>query len=215
MTPAPARAPAAPRAGPPRRELAAQDGLVRIIGGRWKRTRLPVPDRPGLRPTPSRVRKTLFDWLGHDLSGWTVCDAFAGSGALGLEAGSRGAASVTLWERDATLVASLQALCRRLDPDALTLKVKRGDGVAGLRGMLAGSCDLVLLDPPFDSRLHDASLAAAADAIGPHGRIYLEAAALWPAERLHALGLTPLKYLHAGSVHAQLLGCSNTPMIAA
>ena len=188
---------------------------MRIIGGNWKRTRLPVPDRPGLRPTPSRVRKTLFDWLGHDLSGWTVCDAFAGSGALGLEAGSRGAAHVTLWERDAVLAASLQVLCRRLDPDALTLRVERGDGVAGLRSLPAGSCDLVLLDPPFDAGLHDAALAAAAVAIRPLGRIYLEAPSRWPAERLHALELVPLKYLHAGSVHAQLLGCSNMPMVAA
>ena len=67
---------------------------VRIIGGLWRRSKLAVPDREGLRPTPDRVRETLFNWLGQDLSGWHCLDAFAGSGALGLEAASRGAASV-------------------------------------------------------------------------------------------------------------------------
>ena len=71
-------------------------GEIRIIGGLWKRTRLPVAQRPGLRPTPDRVRETLFNWLGQDLAGWRCLDAFAGTGALGLEAASRGAASVLL-----------------------------------------------------------------------------------------------------------------------
>ncbi len=70
-------------AQPARRSLPNQ---VRIIGGQWKRTKLEVPDRPGLRPTPDRVRETLFNWLGHDLSGWRCLDAFADSGALGFEA---------------------------------------------------------------------------------------------------------------------------------
>ena len=69
---------------------------VRLIGGQWKRSKLPVLDKPGLRPTPDRVRETLFNWLGQDLSGWRVLDAFAGSGALGFEAASRGAAEVLL-----------------------------------------------------------------------------------------------------------------------
>ncbi|HEY9240020.1 MAG TPA: RsmD family RNA methyltransferase, partial [Burkholderiaceae bacterium] len=67
---------------------------VRLIGGQWKRSKLPVADSPGLRPTPDRVRETLFNWLGADLSGWRCLDAFAGSGALGFEAASRGAAQV-------------------------------------------------------------------------------------------------------------------------
>ena len=78
-------------ASPARRGLPHQ---VRIIGGLWKRTPLPVADRPGLRPTPDRVRETLFNWLGQDLTGWHCVDAFAGTGALGLEAASRGAADV-------------------------------------------------------------------------------------------------------------------------
>ncbi|HZY15137.1 MAG TPA: RsmD family RNA methyltransferase, partial [Ramlibacter sp.] len=76
---------------------------VRIIGGAWKRSRLEVPDRPGLRPTPDRVRETLFNWLGQELTGWRCVDAFAGSGALGLEAASRGAVDVLLVEADGEL----------------------------------------------------------------------------------------------------------------
>jgi 16S rRNA (guanine966-N2)-methyltransferase len=74
---------------------------VRIIGGQWKRTKLAVADKPGLRPTPDRVRETLFNWLGQDLTGWRCIDAFAGTGALGFEAASRGAKEVTLVEHDA------------------------------------------------------------------------------------------------------------------
>ena len=85
------------------------DQQVRILGGRWKRTPLAVPVSAGLRPTPSRVRETLFNWLGQDLAGWRVLDAFAGSGALGLEAASRGAEEVYLLERDALLVRALQS----------------------------------------------------------------------------------------------------------
>ncbi|MFM8797073.1 MAG: RsmD family RNA methyltransferase, partial [Betaproteobacteria bacterium] len=73
-------------------------GEVRLIGGQWKRSKLPVANRPGLRPTPDRVRETLFNWLGQDLSDWAVLDAFAGSGALGFEAASRGAGPVVMLE---------------------------------------------------------------------------------------------------------------------
>src|SRR5258707_1871001 len=80
---------------------------VRIIGGQWKRTKLDVADRPGLRPTPDRVRETLFNWLGQDLAAWRCVDAFAGTGALGLEAASRGAADVLLVATQASLLDQL------------------------------------------------------------------------------------------------------------
>ena len=102
-------------------------GEVRIIGGLWRRSKLAVPDQPGLRPTPDRVRETLFNWLGQDLSGWHVLDAFAGSGALGFEAASRGAASVLMVEQNPALVRALTESARRLK--ATTLEVCRGDGV--------------------------------------------------------------------------------------
>src|SRR3954471_8758480 len=87
---------------------------VRIVGGLWKRTRLPVLDKPGLRPTPDRVRETLFNWLGQDLAGWRCLDAFAGTGALGFEAASRGAAQVLLVEQDPQLVDQLRVVQRKL-----------------------------------------------------------------------------------------------------
>ncbi|MGL6205902.1 MAG: RsmD family RNA methyltransferase, partial [Giesbergeria sp.] len=101
-------------AAPVRAQGAQGAGEIRIIGGQWKRTRLPVPQRPGLRPTPDRVRETLFNWLGQDVTGWRCLDAFAGTGALGLEAASRGAASVLLVEQDGELLARLQQHVLRL-----------------------------------------------------------------------------------------------------
>ena len=97
-----AASPAPAKAAKVAAKVASGAGEVRIIGGQWKRTRLPVAQRPGLRPTPDRVRETLFNWLGQDLSGWHCLDAFAGTGALGLEAASRGAAAVLLVEQDIT-----------------------------------------------------------------------------------------------------------------
>src|SRR3954462_14527541 len=98
---------------------------VRIIGGQWKRTKLDVADRPGLRPTPDRVRETLFNWLGHDLSGWQCIDAFAGTGALGFEAASRGATRVLLVEQDPQLVDLLRATKTKLQAQAVD--VQRGN----------------------------------------------------------------------------------------
>lgn len=179
-------------------------GEVRIIGGTWKRTRLPVPDRPGLRPTPDRVRETLFNWLGQDLAGWRVIDAFAGTGALGLEAASRGAAQVLLVEQDSALVAGLQALRQRL-AGADAVQVKRGDGVAALRQATAGSIDLVLVDPPFDAQLFAPALAAAGAAVAEDGFVYLEAPEAWSDEALAPFGLAVHRHLRAGAVHAHLL----------
>src|SRR3954451_22729198 len=104
------RTPAAPPAPSSGRGRGVAAHEVRIIGGQWKRTKLPVPDKPGLRPTPDRVREILFNWLGHDLTGWRCVDAFAGTGALGLEAASRGAADVLLVEQDPELVSLLRAM---------------------------------------------------------------------------------------------------------
>ena len=178
-------------------------GEIRIIGGAWKRTRLPVAQRPGLRPTPDRVRETLFNWLGQDLSGWRCLDAFAGTGALGFEAASRGAASVQLVESDAALVAQLHTLQQRLQ--ATAMRVQRGDGVAALKQAAPASLDLVLLDPPFDSDFFNPALQAAAQAVAADGFVYLEAPRAWNDEELAAWGLAVHRHLKAGAVHAHLL----------
>ena len=178
-------------------------GEVRIIGGQWKRTRLKVVDMPGLRPTPDRVRETLFNWLGQDLTGWVGVDAFAGTGALGLEAASRGAKQVLLIEQNAQLVTQLKASIAQLN--AQTVQVIKGEGVHALQQSAPGTVDVVFLDPPFEAKLFEPALKAAARAIAPQGFIYLEAPELWSDERLLPLGLKVCKHLKAGAVHAHLI----------
>jgi len=176
---------------------------VRIIGGQWKRSKLTVADKPGLRPTPDRVRETLFNWLGQDLTGWRCMDAFAGTGALGFEAASRGAREVLLVEQDTALVAQLKRVQLQLQAGAT--QIVRGDGVAALRQLAAASMDAVFLDPPFDSVLFEPALLAAARALAPDGFVYLEAPILWCQAALEPIGLTLYRHLRAGTVHAHLL----------
>ncbi len=172
---------------------------VRLIGGRLKRSKLPVADRPGLRPTPDRVRETLFNWLGTDLSGWRVLDAFAGSGALGFEAASRGAAEALLLEQDAALVTSLRASRERLAASAL--RVERAEALAWMARCAPARFELVLLDPPFDSGLAPLAAAAAARLVAAGGFLYVEG----PSPLAEAPpGLQPWRQLRAGAVHAQL-----------
>ena len=164
---------------------------------------MPVANVPGLRPTPDRVRETLFNWLGQDLSGWRCIDAFAGTGALGLEAASRGASEVRLIEQDSALVAQLARLQVRLQ--AAAVRVERADGVSALKRLGAASMDLVLLDPPFDSTLLAQALPEAVRVLAPQGFVYLEAPRRWPDDELAALGLDLYRYLKAGAVHAHVL----------
>lgn len=195
--------PEKPRAPRPARPRAVQSHEVRIIGGQYKRTKLQVADKPGLRPTPDRVRETLFNWLGQDLSGWRCLDAFAGTGALGFEAASRGAAQVVLVENDAALVAQLKRVQEQLK--ATAVQVIRGDGLAALRHASAGSLELILLDPPFDSNLFESVVQAAAPALAVAGFVYLEAPRRWLDAELQGLGLQLHRYLRAGTVHAHVL----------
>jgi 16S rRNA (guanine966-N2)-methyltransferase len=180
-----------------------QSHEVRIIGGQWKRTKLAVADKPGLRPTPDRVRETLFNWLGQDLTGWRCIDAFAGTGVLGFEAASRGAKEVTLVEQDTALVMQLKRIQTQLQASAT--QIVRGDGVAALKQIDPASMDVVFLDPPFDSVLFEAALQAAGRVVALDGFVYLEAPILWTDEQLLPAGLKVHRYLKAGAVHAHLL----------
>ena len=176
---------------------------VRIIGGAWKRTRLAVVDRPTLRPTPSRIRETLFNWLGQDLAGWRCVDAFAGSGALGFEAASRGAGEVVLIERDPGAAAQLRATRERLDAKVVT--VERVDALSWLARAAADAHDVVFLDPPFEEpRLLPLAIAASARIVRPGGFVYVESPAPVDAGAL-AASLEPWRSERAGSVHVQLL----------
>jgi 16S rRNA (guanine966-N2)-methyltransferase len=147
---------------------------VRIIAGRWRGRKLDFPDAEGLRPTPDRVRETLFNWLTGLLPGACCLDAFAGSGALGFEAASRGAGRVVMLERNPAIVAALQASREQLDNG--TVEVHATDTASWLRRCHT-AFDLVFLDPPFsESRLLRDSIDAlvTGDCIKPGGRIYLE-----------------------------------------
>ena len=181
----------------------ARQNEVRIVGGRWKRSKLPVADAPGLRPTPDRVRETLFNWLGQDLTGWRCLDAFAGSGALGFEAASRGAAEVVLIERDRKLVAALNAVKQRLD--AVYLRVENADALAWMARCAPASFELIFIDPPFDASLGEPALGAAARLVVPAGFVYVESGAALEPQAWLAKGLALHRQGRAGAVHFQLL----------
>jgi 16S rRNA (guanine966-N2)-methyltransferase len=144
---------------------------VRIIGGQYRRRLLDFPDGAGLRPTPDRVRETLFNWLGQDLPGWTCLDLFAGSGALGFEAASRGAARVVMIERDARAIGALEK--NRVVLGANQVDIVRADALAWLANSRE-RFDLVFVDPPFDSGLAAPVLADLGAHLKPGGHAYVE-----------------------------------------
>lgn len=144
---------------------------VRIIGGQYRRRLLSFPDGAGLRPTPDRVRETLFNWLGQDLPGWRCLDLFAGSGALGFEAASRGAGRVVMIERDRAALAALEQ--NRSTLDARQVEIVHADALAWL-GHNRETFDLAFVDPPFDSGLAAPALAAVATHLVSGGEAYVE-----------------------------------------
>ncbi|HET6434695.1 MAG TPA: 16S rRNA (guanine(966)-N(2))-methyltransferase RsmD [Xanthomonadaceae bacterium] len=149
-------------------------GTVRIVGGAWRGTRLPVSDAPGLRPTSDRVRETLFNWLQFRLPGARVLDLFAGSGALGLEALSRGAREAVLVERDPRLAQVLRASVARLAAGDRA-QVVQADALAWLRAPLHGRFDVVFLDPPFAAGLWDSALQLLPPWLAEDAWLYVEA----------------------------------------
>jgi 16S rRNA (guanine966-N2)-methyltransferase len=149
-------------------------GHVRVIAGSLRGSKLPVADRPGLRPTGERARETLFNWLQNELAGKQVLDAFAGSGALGFEAASRGAADVLLLERDARLADSLRETAVRLHAGAI--RVECADALAWLGRSAQPRFEVVFLDPPFDANLLGAAAAALGPWLAPRAWVYVELA---------------------------------------
>jgi 16S rRNA (guanine966-N2)-methyltransferase len=125
-------------------------GSIRIVGGQYKRTPLAVPDLPGLRPTPDRVRETLFNWLAGFTEGSRCLDLFAGTGALGLEAASRGAKEVVLVESSRLAAAQItDTLARLKHPDNVLLKTTSAETYVKQACLGNAKYDLVFLDPPF------------------------------------------------------------------
>lgn len=147
---------------------------LRIIGGAWRSRRIPIADRPDLRPTPDRVRETLFNWLGQLLAGESCLDLYAGSGALGFEAASRGASRVVMVERDPIALAVL-ARSRTL-LGAGNVEILSCDALEYLRRN-GERFDLVFLDPPFRQNPWAKLLALLPGRLAPPARVYVEAAA--------------------------------------
>lgn len=144
---------------------------LRIVGGEWRSRLIEFPDVEGMRPTPDRVRETLFNWLGQTLYGKTCLDLFAGSGALGFEALSRGAEQVLLVESSRDGVAALKQNAAKLA--AQNLQIHHGDALQYLRGKPA-LFDVVFLDPPYKLDLHAELLKWLPSALKPDGVVYLE-----------------------------------------
>lgn len=182
---------------------------IRIIGGQWKRTPLAVADVSGLRPTPDRVRETVFNWLAHlrpDVASLRGLDLFAGTGALGFELASRGAARVVLVERDATLATQLRATQQKLN--ATHIEILVGDAFSVAQRLPEAAFDVVFLDPPYDtSRLRQA-LTTVRRLLAPEGLVYAEDAAALSAAHAESLSYALLRAGRAGAVHFHLLAKS-------
>jgi len=180
------------------------ENRVRVIGGRWRSRLLRFPAAPGLRPTPDRVRETLFNWLGQDLSGRACLDLFAGSGALGFEAASRGAHPVILIERDRRIAESLQASAQALQAGG-AVEVLRADALEFLQ-YDRRSYDVIFVDPPYafwEQAGQSLALlfARLARRLTPAAGVYLEA----PRFPDLPSGWRSLKRSRAGAVHFELL----------
>ena len=189
-----------PLSMPPRSSPKAHQ--LRIIGGRWRGRRMGFSSVPGIRPTPDRVRETLFNWLGQDLAGAKSLDLFAGSGALTFEALSRGATLGVAVDHHAGIVESLVATGAALG--ATGLETHCSDA----RSFLARekrAFDVIFLDPPFGNADWDALLRAAAERLAPAGMLYVEAPATIDAPG----GLEVWRGDKAGRVHYQLLRRAN------
>jgi 16S rRNA (guanine966-N2)-methyltransferase len=184
-------------------------GVVRIIGGQWKRTPIAVSDTPGLRPTPDRVRETTFNWLTHifdgTLKGRSILDLFAGTGALGLEAASRGADLVMLVESNRVAADAIQAVGAKLK--ARQVHVRSGDAIdiAQLLLTTGQSFDVVFLDPPFGQGMLVKAFPYAAMLCKASGVIYAEAEAALDQAILAGWGLEILRADKAGEVFYHLL----------
>ncbi|MCX7069404.1 MAG: 16S rRNA (guanine(966)-N(2))-methyltransferase RsmD [Gammaproteobacteria bacterium] len=176
-------------------------GRLRIIGGEFRSRLIDFDADAGVRPTPDRVRQTVFDWLNPMIDGSAVLDLFAGSGALGLEALSRGAAQASFVETGARQADDIRAAIGKLGV-ATRAEVLRGDGISFLRGT-ASRYEIVFVDPPYDSPLLAATLASLPPVLKALNRIYLE----WPKGQPPQLpaGYTVLKEKAAGQVSYGLI----------
>ena len=185
---------------------------VRIIGGFWRSRLIQVADQPGLRPTTDRVRETLFNWLGQNLEGLTCLDMFAGTGALGFEAASRGAKQVILIESSSVahqmLVNNFKSLLPA--PEGVAVEIMRSQALTWLKNNSAHQFDVVFVDPPFaDEKLLQDALLAANEAVisAKTAVIYVECASELSNDVLlgHLPGWQINRQMVAGAAKATLL----------
>jgi len=181
-----------------RRSRGKAPGRVRIVGGAWRSRLIAVPVIPELRPTPARVRETLFNWLGQDLGGLACLDLYAGSGVLGFEAASRGAARVVMVEKDRAALAGLER--SRAALGAEQVRIVSADASAWL-ARVGERFDVVFLDPPFRQNALPALLERLPAHLVRGARVYAEG----PAPILAQAPWRELKRGRAGQVHFQLL----------
>jgi 16S rRNA (guanine966-N2)-methyltransferase len=182
--------------------VAAKSNQVRIIGGEWRSRRISFPDHEGLRPSADRVRETLFNWLGQDLGGKRCLDLFAGSGALGFEALSRGAAGVVMVEKSRRVCAALRRNAELLSAKNLELHCADALEFAAVSALdPAARFDLVFLDPPFGSELLAQVLPKVAPLLSPGGQVYIESAKAFG----ETSGWRIWKQGRAGQVHYSLV----------
>ncbi|HVS27430.1 MAG TPA: 16S rRNA (guanine(966)-N(2))-methyltransferase RsmD [Burkholderiales bacterium] len=172
-------------------------GRVRIIGGEWRSRFIEFPALPDLRPTPDRVRKTLFNWLGQDLTGMTCLDLFAGSGALGFEALSRGAQKVMMVEKHRVAFQALRENAHRFK--AQNLELVHADALQFLKAD-RNVYDMVFLDPPFRDDYLPRLLAELPARLVPGGRVYVES-----GDACDEPGWETWRQAQAGQVCYQLL----------
>jgi len=177
--------------------------IVRIVGGDYRRTPVPVVDAPGLRPTPDRVRETLYNWLHHlwggAFSDKEVLDLFAGTGALGFEAASRGVSHVQMVENNPAAISALRALRTKLN--AQNVRIHEGDAATVVKRLDASRYDLVLLDPPFGLGWLERLWQELPRFLDRDGLLYIEAES--PLQT--PPGFTIIRQSRAGQVHFGLL----------
>ncbi|MGE5170522.1 MAG: 16S rRNA (guanine(966)-N(2))-methyltransferase RsmD [Rudaea sp.] len=196
--------PRRPALEPPRRRPSGAPQRIRIIGGRHRGRYVRVLEAPDLRPTPDRVRETLFNWLGQDLTGAATLDLYAGSGVLTLEASSRGATLAVAVDRNPPLARAVRAAAAALG--ATGVETYADDALRYL-ARESRVFDVVFLDPPFADDPWDALFAALPRVVGANGRVYAEAG--------HCLEPPPpwrtLRHARAGHVHYHLLAPAPAP----
>ncbi|MFK7955028.1 MAG: 16S rRNA (guanine(966)-N(2))-methyltransferase RsmD [Lysobacterales bacterium] len=176
---------------------------VRITGGQWRSRRLDVVPSPGLRPTSDRARETLFNWLGHNLDGLRVVDLFAGSGVLGFEALSRGAASCQFLESHGGAVKQIVGAAQMLEIPPSRFVVHQTDTRQWLETSRS-PFDLAFVDPPFDQAGWPDLLSALAPSLSSDARIYVESP--HPSSWVWPPGYTLLKQSRVGEAALHLLG---------